>query len=96
MRDLNFHDKRHHLGWSAIHVASFNHQPEILKILLENGADPDLTDEFVNVYQTAREKNMQSLDVMVIREEEFSSNLSERANFRGWTALHYATLGIVI
>jgi len=63
-----------------------------LKILLENGADPDLTDDFVNVYQTAREKNMQSLDVMVIREEEFSSNLSERANFRGWTALHYATL----
>ena len=80
------------MGWSAIHVASVNRQPEILKILLENGADPDLTDEFVNIYQTAREKNLQSLDVMVAREEEFNSNLNLRANFRGCTALHYAAL----
>ena len=80
------------MGWSAIHVASVNGQQEILKILLENGADPDLTDEFVNIYQTAREKNLQSLDVMVAREEEFNSNLNLRANFRGCTALHYAAL----
>ena len=80
------------MGWSAIHVASVNRQQEILKILLENGADPDLTDEFVNIYQTAREKNLQSLDVMVAREEEFNSNLNLRANFRGCTALHYAAL----
>jgi len=85
-------NKRHNLGWSAIHVASVNGQQEILKILLENGADPDLTDEFVNIYQTAREKNLQSLDVMVAREEEFNSNLNLRANFRGCTALHYAAL----
>ena len=76
----------------AIHVASVNGQQEILKILLENGADPDLTDEFVNIYQTARDKNLQSLDVMVAREEEFNSNLNLRANFRGCTALHYAAL----
>ena len=80
------------MGWSAIHVASVNRQPEILKILLEYGADPDLADEFVNIYQTAREKNMQSLDVMVSREDEFNSNLNLRANFRGCTALHYAAL----
>ena len=80
------------MGWSAIHVASVNGQQEILKILLENGADPDLTDEFVNIYQTAREKNLQSLDVMVAREEEFNSTLNLRANFRGCTALHYAAL----
>ena len=87
-----FWNIRHNLGWSAIHVASVNGQQEILKILLENGADPDLTDEFVNIYQTAREKNLQSLDVMVAREEEFNSNLNLRANFRGCTALHYAAL----
>lgn len=29
---------------------------------------------------------------MLIREEEFSSNLSPKATFRGFTALHYATL----
>lgn len=31
-------------------------------MLLEAGADPNLTDEFSNVYQTAREKHMHSLE----------------------------------
>ncbi len=35
---------------------------------------------------------MNSLDVMVAREEEFNDNLNLRANFRGCTALHYAAL----
>ena len=35
---------------------------------------------------------MQSLDVMISREEEFNSNLNLRSNFRGCTALHYAAL----
>ena len=83
---------KHELGWSSIHVAAVNKQSDILKILLENGANPDATDDFVNIYQTAREHKMQSLDVMVAREEEFNSNLNLRANFRGCTALHYAAL----
>ena len=83
---------RHDLGWAPIHVAAVNRQPEILRFLLENGADPDLTDEFANIYQTAREKNIDSLQVMVTREDEFNSNLYLRANFRGCTALHYAAL----
>ena len=62
------------------------------RILLEQGADPDLGDDFINIYQTAREKGIQSIDVMVTREEEFNSNLNLRANFRGCTALHYAAL----
>merc|ERR1712226_955152 len=33
---------------------------------------------------------MQSIDVMVTREEEFNSNLNLRANFRGCTPLDYA------
>ena len=85
-------DQRHDLGWTSLHVAAINRQPEMVKILLEHGADPDLSDDFVNIYQTAREKRMQSLDVMVKREEEFNSNLNLRSNFRGWTALHYAAL----
>ena len=66
--------------------------PNIFRVLLEQGADPDLGDDFVNIYQTAREKRMQSIDVMVTREEEFNSNLNLRANFRGCTPLHYAAL----
>ena len=80
------------LGWTPLHVAAINQQSGILKILLEKGADPDLGDEFVNIYQTAREKQIPSIDVMVTREEEFNSNLNLRANFRGCTALHYAAL----
>ena len=48
-------------GWTALHVAAINRQFEIMKILLEQGADPDLGDDFVNIYQTAREKQMNSL-----------------------------------
>ncbi len=83
---------RHKLGWGAIHVAAVNRNSEVVRALLENGADPDMIDEFVNIYQTAREKHMHSIDVMVAREEEFNDNLNVRANFRGCTALHYAAL----
>ena len=69
-----------------------NRNSEVVRALLENGADPDMIDEFVNIYQTAREKHMHSIDVMVAREEEFNDNLNVRANFRGCTALHYAAL----
>ena len=85
-------DQRHFLGWTSLHVAAINRQPDLVKMLLEHGADPDISDDFVNIYQTAREKQMQSLDVMVLREEDFNSNLNLRSNFRGWTALHYAAL----
>ena len=62
-------------------------------MLLESGADPDAADEFVNVYQTARENSVSSLEVMAAREAEFySSGLNPRANFRGCTPLHYAAL----
>merc|ERR1719219_2127368 len=51
-----------------------------------------MEDEFMNVYTTAREKGKHSLEVQVAREDEFSRRLSNRANFRGCTALHYAAL----
>ncbi|MED6258905.1 hypothetical protein ATANTOWER_014157 [Ataeniobius toweri] len=63
-----------------------------VKVLLEAGADPDAGDDFNNVYDTSREKGIHSLEVLVSREDEFSSRLSSRAGFRGCTALHYATL----
>ena len=45
-------------------MAAINRQFEIMKILLEQGADPDLGDDFVNIYQTAREKQMNSLGIL--------------------------------
>uniref|UniRef100_A0AAQ5YH71 Clp ATPase C-terminal domain-containing protein n=1 Tax=Amphiprion ocellaris TaxID=80972 RepID=A0AAQ5YH71_AMPOC len=64
----------------------------VVKVLIEAGADPNAGDHFNNVYDTSREKGIHSLEVLVSREDEFSSRLSSRAGFRGCTALHYATL----
>ncbi|XP_023648315.1 mitochondrial disaggregase isoform X2 [Paramormyrops kingsleyae] len=83
---------RHHLGWTALMVASMNRQHNVVKALLEGGADPDLGDDFSSVYSYSREKGIHSLEVLVTREDEFSSRLSSRASFRGCTALHYAVL----
>ncbi|XP_071372928.1 mitochondrial disaggregase [Centroberyx affinis] len=83
---------RHRLGWTAVMVAAMNRQHSAVKVLLEAGADPNAGDYFNNVYDTSREKGIHSLEVLVSREDEFSSRLSSRAGFRGCTALHYATL----
>lgn len=83
---------RHALGWTPLHVAAINGHCNVMAALLDAGADVNAGDEFSNVYQTAREKNMNSLEVLVLREDEFSNRLSNRASFSGCTALHYAVL----
>ncbi|GAB1862010.1 Caseinolytic peptidase B protein-like protein [Camponotus japonicus] len=83
---------RHSLGWTALHTAAVNQKVEVIKILLHNGADINAGDNFVNVYRTAMEKGLHSLDVLMKREEEFSDRLNNRATFQGFTALHYAVL----
>jgi len=85
-------NQRHRLGWTALHVALINKNFKCVKLLLDNGADPNLPDEFVNVNATARQLGLNPLQVLVAREEEFSDRLNSRATFKGFTPLHYAVL----
>ncbi|EFN88178.1 Caseinolytic peptidase B protein-like protein [Harpegnathos saltator] len=85
-------NSRHSLGWTALQVAAINGQAEILKILLDNGADINAGDEFTNVNRLSTKKGMNFMEVLMKREEEFSSRLNNAATFQGFTALHYAVL----
>uniref|UniRef100_A0A8C0J015 Mitochondrial disaggregase n=1 Tax=Chelonoidis abingdonii TaxID=106734 RepID=A0A8C0J015_CHEAB len=83
---------RHKLGWTALMVAAINRNSSVVKILLAAGADPNLGDEFNSVYETAKEKGLHSLEVLVTREDDFNNRLNNRASFKGCTTLHYAVL----
>ncbi|XP_060538677.1 mitochondrial disaggregase [Pantherophis guttatus] len=83
---------RHKLGWTALMVAAINRNSSVVKVLLAGGADPNLGDEFSSVYQTAKEKGIHSLEVLVTREDDFNNRLNNRASFKGCTALHYGVL----
>ncbi|XP_041438672.1 caseinolytic peptidase B protein homolog [Xenopus laevis] len=85
-------NSRHQLGWTPLMVAAMGREQSIVKSLLRAGADPNLGDEFSNVYETSKEKGLHSLEVLVTREDQFSDRLNNRTSFRGCTALHYAVL----
>uniref|UniRef100_A0A8C9S3X9 ClpB family mitochondrial disaggregase n=1 Tax=Scleropages formosus TaxID=113540 RepID=A0A8C9S3X9_SCLFO len=53
---------RHRLGWTPLMVASMNRLHNVTKALLDGGADPNLGDDFSNVYSYSREKGIHSLE----------------------------------
>ena len=59
-------DARHHLGWSALHVAAVNGRSDVVRALVKAGADPNLPEDYTNIYHTAREKGMHSLGTYCI------------------------------
>ncbi|CAH0561049.1 unnamed protein product [Brassicogethes aeneus] len=83
---------RHPLGWTVLMLAVVNGHYNITEKLLKKGADPNLGDNFVNINRTANEKGMHPIEILMVREEEFSTNLNNKATFLGFTALHYAAL----
>lgn len=83
---------RHSLGWTPLLVAVVNNQYEACELLLKAGADPNLSDEFVNIAKTANEKRLHPVEVLMSREDEFSNILNSKATYLGFTPLHYAAL----
>ncbi|XP_065567875.1 mitochondrial disaggregase-like isoform X2 [Artemia franciscana] len=52
---------RHPLGWTPLHVAAMNGYSNIVRLLVEAGADPDAGDDFSNPFQMARERMSHSV-----------------------------------
>ncbi|KFU89693.1 Caseinolytic peptidase B protein, partial [Chaetura pelagica] len=53
---------RHRLGWTALMVFFSGTPGSVVKVLLAAKADPNLGDDFSNVYETAKEKGLHSLE----------------------------------
>ena len=79
---------RHVLGWTALMVASLDGNSNTVESLLTAGADPNLGDQF-SLHSV---RSMSKMDARIIREEEFSDQLHPSADYRGFTALHYAVV----
>ena len=81
---------RHVFGWTPMMAAAVHGNVEIIKSLLDAGADPNAQD---NYYATKfTNPGLSRTEIQILREHEFSDILNPRKDFRGYTALHYAVL----
>eukprot|EP01137_Pigoraptor_chileana_P011897 Opistho-2@63503 len=76
---------------TALHLAAVRGSVEVVKALLEAGADPDVGDEydFPRLLSESMQRAFQALEG---RRDEFDRRIDPRRSFVGFTALHYAVL----
>eukprot|EP00040_Diaphanoeca_grandis_P029974 m.176390 g.176390 ORF g.176390 m.176390 type:complete len:615 (-) comp31847_c6_seq1:18-1862(-) len=81
---------RHVHGWTALHVACINNDVDMVKLMLEAGADVNIIDQY-----SPQDNCKTRQDVMLkaqTRDREFSQLVDPMANTKGFTPLHYAVL----
>ncbi|XP_065668496.1 mitochondrial disaggregase isoform X5 [Hydra vulgaris] len=88
-KDVN---KKHPLGWTALHSAAMAGNARAVKMLLDAGADPDVLDDFSTAYKIASRHGIRVFDVIDSRQSCFNRTTNNRADFSGFTPLHYACL----
>ncbi|KAA0199447.1 caseinolytic peptidase B protein [Fasciolopsis buskii] len=82
-------ETRHDLGWTPLMLAVVRRDHDMVRKLLELGANPNTVDQYGGSYRFMGEKRMMA---EWRRLHEFSEFLNPAADFRGCTALHYAVL----
>lgn len=91
-------DSKHPMGWAAIHVAAANNNVKMVRFWLDHGADVDIADDYEGAsggsrFSSGGVASFESIfDMIKARQQEFSTYLDPRADFGGFTALHYACL----
>lgn len=90
--DIN---KSNDKGWNAIIIAAFNHHLDILRFLIQNGADINSTNiNGTSVFMYAKTKVLQNdnyeiLDFLI----ENGADINTRDKKNNWTVLDYARSG---
>lgn len=55
-------NRRHLLGWTSLMVATVNEQYEAAELLLKAGADPNITDNFINANRSANKVGLHPIE----------------------------------
>lgn len=57
----------HKFGWAPIHVAAVNNKYEQIEILINNGADPNISEGFSNSFNTSKKLRFNPVDGKIKR-----------------------------
>eukprot|EP01134_Creolimax_fragrantissima_P001993 CFRG1993T1 len=87
-----FHaDDRHPLGWAPLHVAVVQGNHDMVRLLLKEGADADISDQF-SFEDLATSRRISISEILRVRQMEFSRRIPPQSSTNGFSPLHYAVV----